>query len=72
VGLIEPEKTGFGHLFYTLSKTGLPVPIRDIHRFWTRIRAGWLAGTVENPVAGKVHTDPLATASAAVRAIFDG
>ena len=71
VGLIEPEKTATGRLFYTLAKAGVPVPIRDIHRFWTRIRADGLAGTIEHPVAGKVHIDPLATAAEAVRAIID-
>lgn len=70
VGLIEPEKTAAGKLFYVLSKTGLPVPIRDIHRFWTRIRAEGLGGTVEHPVAGKLDADPLATAVAAVRKLL--
>jgi mitochondrial fission protein ELM1 len=72
VGLIEPTKTAFGRLFYTLAKVGLPIPIRDIHRFWTRIRADGLAGTVEHPVAGRLYTDPLATAVAAVRKLLKG
>ena len=72
VGLIEPENTLVGRLFYSLPKAGLPVPIRDIHRFWTRIRGDGLAGTVEQPVAGKLDKDPLATAVAAVRNLLKG
>lgn len=71
VGLIEPEKTALGRLFYALSRAGAPVPVRDIQRFWTSIQARKLAGTVEKPVAGRLDIDPLVTAVAAVRDLLD-
>lgn len=67
VGLVLPENSMAGRLFYTLSRAGLPVPVRDIRRFWTSIQAQGLAGTVEQPLAGKLRVDPLSTAVAAVR-----
>ena len=70
VGLILPEKTPAGRLFYALSKLGVPVPIRDIRRFWSEVQAKGLAGTVENPAAGKLDADPIETAVAAVRELL--
>lgn len=70
LGLILPENSASGRLFYTLSKLGVPVPVRDVRRFWTSIQARGLAGTVEEPVAGKLETDPLAAAVSAVRALL--
>jgi mitochondrial fission protein ELM1 len=70
VGLIVPQKSASGLLFYGLAKLGLPVPVRDIQRFWTSVQSQKLAGTVEKPVAGKLRSDPLATAVAAVRALL--
>jgi uncharacterized protein len=67
VGLVLPENSMAGQLFYTLSRAGLPVPVRNIRRFWTSIQAQGLAGTVEQPLAGKLRVDPLSTAVAAVR-----
>ena len=32
VGLIEPEKTLSGKIFYALAKIGIPVPVRDVKR----------------------------------------
>jgi len=70
VGIIPPEKTASGAFFYGLAKTGLPLPIRDVRRFWTGVQEQGLAGTVEKPVAGKLGVDPLQTAVAAVRSLM--
>ena len=71
VGLIAPDKTAAGRLFYGLSRAGLPVPVRDIHRFWTSVQAQGLAGTVDRPITRKLDLNPVATAVAAVRALLD-
>jgi uncharacterized protein len=70
LGLILPDKTVSGRLFYRLSKLGVPVPVRDVRRFWTAVQARGLAGTVDQPVAGKLAADPLAIAVSAVRALL--
>lgn len=72
LGLVVPEKTAWGRFFYSLTKAGLPVPIRDIRRFWTSVQAQRLAGTVAHPLAGKLEADPLASAVSAVRKLLDG
>jgi mitochondrial fission protein ELM1 len=71
VGLIEPEKTSSGKFFYALERLGLKVPVRDIRHFWTGIRARGLAGTVDEPIAGRLDPDPLDEAVAAVRKLLD-
>lgn len=70
LGLVLPDKTAPGRLFYGLAKLRLPVPVRDVRRFWTSVEAQGLAGTVERPVAGKLAADPLRTAVSAVRALL--
>jgi len=70
VGLIEPRKSLSGEILYGLQKLGLRVPVRDIHRFWTGVRAQNLAGTVDSPVAGRLDPDPLDQAAAAVRRLL--
>ncbi|MGI8704868.1 MAG: ELM1/GtrOC1 family putative glycosyltransferase [Sphingomicrobium sp.] len=70
VGLVLPRKTASGRLFYGLTEAGLPVPVRDIRRFWTDVQAKGLAGTVERPVTGEVAIDPLTTAVEAIRAVL--
>jgi mitochondrial fission protein ELM1 len=70
VGLIMPEKTASGRFFYGMTKFGMRVPIRDIHRFSASIRNQGLAGTVEHPVAGKLKVDPLDVAVSAVRKLL--
>ncbi|HEU5482953.1 MAG TPA: ELM1/GtrOC1 family putative glycosyltransferase [Sphingomicrobium sp.] len=70
IGLIAPEETSSGRFFYGLARLGLPVPVRDIRRFWESVRSKGLAGTVEEPVAGELSRDPLATAVAAVRSLL--
>ena len=71
VGLVLPKMTAAGRLFYALERVGLPVPVRDIRRFWTSVQAQGLAGTVDEPIAGKLPADALATAVAAVRALME-
>jgi mitochondrial fission protein ELM1 len=71
LGLIVPEQTVPGKLFYGLEKVGLPVPIRDIRRFWTGIQEKGLAGTVDAPIAGKLDEDSLSSVVAAVRSLVD-
>ncbi len=71
VGLVEPRLTAAGAAFYSLHKLGLPLPVRDIRGFWTSVRAQGLAGTIEDPVAGKLSADPLASAVEAVRRLLD-
>lgn len=70
IGLVLPDKTASGRLLYGLSKAGLRIPVRDIHRFWASIQAQGLAGTVDQPLAGALAVDPLATAVSAVRALL--
>lgn len=67
VGLIEPEPTAAGRLFYAASKLGMPLPVRDVRRFWTSVRRGGLAGTLKEPIAGTLASDPLADCVAAIR-----
>ena len=67
VGLVLPEQTRSGRLFYGLEKFGLRVPVRDVRRFWTNIRARGLAGTLDEPASGKLAANPLGTAVASVR-----
>lgn len=71
VGMIEPEKTLSGKFFYAFEKLGIEVPVRDIRRFWSGIRARKLAGTVDEPVAGRLEPDPLDEAVSAVRKLLD-
>jgi len=68
VGLVTPEQTVTGRLFYGL---GIRVPVRDIRCFWTHVEAQGLAGSVEKPVAGKLSSNPLGEAVAAVRGLLD-
>ena len=70
LGLILPEMTTSGRLFYAISSLGAPVPIRDIRRFWIGMQTQGLAGTVEEPLAGKLEADLLATAVSAVRSLL--
>lgn len=71
VGLVMPGRTASGRLFYTLHKLGIPVPVRDIRSFWAGARSQGLVGTLENPVAGSLSLDPLATAVSAVRKLLE-
>jgi mitochondrial fission protein ELM1 len=70
VGLVEPAKTLSGKFFYGLDKIGIRVPVRDVQRFWTSVRAKGLAGTVDQPVAGELDADPLELAVKAVRRLI--
>ncbi|HUG46205.1 MAG TPA: ELM1/GtrOC1 family putative glycosyltransferase [Sphingomicrobium sp.] len=70
VGLVLPQKTFSGRLFYSAAKFGLPVPIRDLCRFWTRIQASGLAGTLDRPIAGTLPIDPLGVAVPAIRKLL--
>jgi mitochondrial fission protein ELM1 len=70
VGLVEPAKTLSGKFFYGLAKIGIRVPVRDVQRFWTSVRARGLAGTVDQPVAGELDADPLELAVKAVRRLI--
>jgi mitochondrial fission protein ELM1 len=70
VGLVEPEQTTSGRLFYAASRWGAGVPVRDVRRFWTSVRDAGLVGSVENPRAGKLHEEPLAMAITAVKRLM--
>lgn len=70
LGLVLPAKTVSGRLFYRLSRLGVPIPVRDVRRFWTSVQAQGLAGTVDRPIAGRLVADPLAIAVSAVRALL--
>ena len=70
VGLVTPEKTLAGRLFYGLARLGVPVPVRDVRSFWTSIEAQGLAGTIDRPQRGKLGSDPLDTAVSAVRELL--
>lgn len=70
LGLVLPDNTLSGRLFYGLAKLGLQVPVRDVRRFWAAIQAQGLAGTPDRPVKGKLADDPLALAVSAVRALL--
>lgn len=71
LGLVLPEKTAAGHLFYGLAAIEVPVPVRDVRRFWTAMLELGLAGTIDRPVAGSLGVDPLGIAVAAVRRLLD-
>ena len=71
VGLIEPECTVVGRLFYGAAKLGLPVPVRDVQRFWRLVRRQGLAGTIDKPIAGHLEVDTVGEAVAAVRRLLD-
>ena len=71
VGLVLPDKTLAGRFFYGLSKLGVPVPVRDIRRFWSDVQAKGLAGTVERPTCGKLDPDPLEIAVSAVSELLE-
>jgi len=71
VGLVLPEMSASGRLFYRFAKAGLRVPIRDIRHFWTGILELGLAGTVDNPRRGERGCDPLSEAVSAVRALLE-
>ncbi|MFP5329781.1 MAG: ELM1/GtrOC1 family putative glycosyltransferase [Alphaproteobacteria bacterium] len=70
VGLILPEMSASGRLFYRLAEAGRRVPVRDIRRFWTGILERGLAGTVDEPRSAKLGCDPLGETVAAVRALM--
>ncbi len=70
VGLVEPEATVAGRIFYATAKLGVPVPVRDVHRFWSSILTQGLAGTVDKPIAGHLEVDPVGEAVAAVRRVL--
>lgn len=69
-GLILPEKSVSGRLFYALAKAGLPIPIRDIERFWAAVLAKGLAGDAAKPIVGNLDVDPVATVVSAVRSLL--
>ena len=71
VGLIEPEMTAAGRFFYAAAGAGGNVPVRDIRRFWRSMKSLGLAGSVEEPRAGALPEDPLATAVTAVRKLLE-
>jgi mitochondrial fission protein ELM1 len=71
VGLVEPQSTMTGKLFYGLKKIGIGVPVRDVQRFWAKVQADGMAGTLERPVAGELEVDPLGLAVKAVRKLTD-
>ena len=71
LGLVLPEKTAAGRLFYSLAAAEVPVPVRDVQRFWTAMLEQGLAGTLDRPVAGSLAVDPLGMAVAAVRGILE-
>jgi uncharacterized protein len=70
VGLILPEQTLSGRVFYTASRLGMPVPVRDISRFWTGIQAQGLAGEIDRPIAGTLASDPVRDAVTAIRKLL--
>lgn len=71
VGIIRPTKTASGRACYALSQAlGRPVPIRDIGHFIDLVLDQRLAGSIEQPVAGRLSVDPLATAIAAIRKLL--
>ncbi|HET9459071.1 MAG TPA: ELM1/GtrOC1 family putative glycosyltransferase [Sphingomicrobium sp.] len=70
VGLLLPDKSATGQLFYRLAETGLRVPVRDIRRFWTGVLEKGLAGSLDEPRSAKLGCDPLGEAAAAVRALL--
>lgn len=70
VGLIEPANSWSGRLFYGLENLGMKVPVRDVRRFWSGVRQRGLAGTVDEPVAGRLGLDPVAEAVSAIRALL--
>ena len=71
VGLVTPRRLPSGRFFYALPKLRIREPVRDVRRFWTGVRSRGLAGTVEKPVAGKLPSDPVATAVSAVREVLN-
>lgn len=71
VGLVEPQMTMAGRIFYGAAKTGMGVPVRDIRRFWRSVRSLGLAGSIREPLRGKLPLDPLETAIAAIRELLD-
>ena len=71
VGLVLPDKSATGQLFYRLAETGLRVPIRDIRRFWTGVLEKGLAGSLDEPRSAELGCDPLGEAAAAVRALLE-
>lgn len=71
LGLVLPERTAAGHLFYGLAAMEVPVPVRDVQRFWTAMLELGLAGTIDRPLAGSLGVDPLGIAVAAVRRLLD-
>ena len=71
VGLVLPQESASGRLFNRLAKAGLPVPIRDIRRFWLGVQEQGRAGTVDRPRSARSEDDPLAEAVDAVRDLLD-
>jgi mitochondrial fission protein ELM1 len=70
VGLIEPDQNAAGRFFYALNSIGITPPVRDIRRFWAATVEQGLAGSVDDPLSGKIAADPLSTAAEAVRALL--
>jgi mitochondrial fission protein ELM1 len=70
VGLIEPKRTVAGEFFYAGARLGIPVPVRDVHRFWSSIRRQGLAGTIDEPIAGRLDVNAVGEAVAAVRRVL--
>ncbi len=70
VGLILPEKTSAGWLFYGLSGLFGRVPVRDVQSFWRGVQEQGLAGTVAEPIAGTMDGNSVATAVAALRKLL--
>lgn len=71
VGLLKPQMTIAGRIFYGAAKAGIGVPVRDIRRFWRSVRSLRLAGSISNPQRGKLPLGPLETAIAAIRKLLD-
>lgn len=71
VGIVHPQKSLEGRFLYTLARLfGGRVPIRDVGGFLDLVLENGLAGSVREPIAGRMELDPLATAVAAVRPLL--
>jgi len=70
VGIVPVHQTVWGRIVLGPEDRMRWNPSRDLRRFWTYLQAQGLAGTLDEPVAGKL-TNPVVTAAEQVRQLLD-
>ncbi|HEX8937422.1 MAG TPA: ELM1/GtrOC1 family putative glycosyltransferase [Sphingomicrobium sp.] len=70
VGIVSPEQTYWGRIMLGPERSIGRTRFRDLRRFWSYLRDQRLAGTIDQPVGGRID-NPVVTAAELVRELLD-